>query len=117
MARDRDDEIVRAYRVWDPDAESVDELAERLGTTRATLYNVLHRNDEPLKTRRRRGTTLEETKVDPTVDWLLTRLVQAETELAALRDENAKLLSWVEEFAAKLDDAGIQHNHVGGGRS
>jgi transposase-like protein len=83
----KDERLVAAYRAWDPAVESVEELCGRLGTTRATLYNTLHRNDEPLKTRpagKGRDTAMGPHR---TQDYLLSKLVASEVELERLREE------------------------------
>ena len=45
------DGIVAAYESWDQDAESVNELAERLGVSKQTLYSVLDSRGVPRKYR------------------------------------------------------------------
>lgn len=48
----RAEEIVKAYEAWDPDQESATALAERIGISKARLYQVLEEEDVPPKARR-----------------------------------------------------------------
>ncbi len=41
LSPERRQEILDAYQVWDPQVESSDQLAQRLGTTKATLYKLV----------------------------------------------------------------------------
>jgi len=48
----RAEEIIEAYEAWDPDQESATALAERIGISKARLYQVLEEEDVPPKARR-----------------------------------------------------------------
>ena len=48
----RTEDVVTAYESWDPDEESSTELAERLGISKARLYQILEREGVTPKARR-----------------------------------------------------------------
>ena len=48
----RAEEIIEAYEAWDPDQESATALAERIGISKARLYQVLSEEGVTPKARR-----------------------------------------------------------------
>jgi hypothetical protein len=55
LSRQREDEIIRAYEAYEPHRDgSIEALAKRCGTTKQTMYAVLHRRG--IATRSERAT-------------------------------------------------------------
>jgi hypothetical protein len=93
------DEVIRAYEAWDPESESVSALVDRLGISKARLYQILEKEGITPKARRPRGTTLAERGVSflwvdaqrSLLDEITERGVRSLfEELEELRDEVAE---------------------------
>lgn len=70
--------VLEAHRAWEPDSGvTITDLAEGLGVSRQTLYEVLSRNNEPLKTRPR-GDPRNNGEVLPTelLDLMATKAIE-----------------------------------------
>lgn len=59
----RTEDVITAYEAWDPDEESSTELAERLGISKARLYQILEREGITPKARRPRSESLATRRV------------------------------------------------------
>ncbi len=95
----RAEEIINAYEAWDPDQESATKLADRLGISKARLYQVLEKEGIPPKARRPRDGTVASREVAflrveaerPLLDEMAERGVRSLLdELEALRLEVAE---------------------------
>jgi transposase-like protein len=97
--------IVETYRAWDPSSSvTVTDLARDLDISRQTLYEVLGRNNEPLKAprRARHNSGRQEFPVDladlmaaKALEVILDRLRDAELRVAEL--ERTQLRNWSDE--------------------
>ena len=54
----RSQEVLQAYEEWDPDQESSTQVAERLGISKARLYQILNEENITPKARRPRKRSL-----------------------------------------------------------
>lgn len=97
-----EDAVIEAYRQWDQ-STPVEDLVEALGVSKQTLYQVLGRRGEPLKSWRGRPdgatggspTLLPEDLMTMMADRALGFLVDQVTEL---RQRNAELTARLEEL-------------------
>lgn len=96
LSPERRSEILDAYSEWDPAVESSDELARRLGTTKATLYSIVNKAGIPMRGTRQHGPTDEmysqaEAMARVALQALLERLEQLSKDCAELTAENEQL--------------------------
>ncbi|HEX7099316.1 MAG TPA: hypothetical protein VF377_08735 [Acidimicrobiia bacterium] len=97
MATRREQEIIAAYDAWDPEVETVNELADRIGVSRSRLYEVLRRHNVELKTRTRSNVApnidslLLQEMAENALSFLLTQLQQCRDELREYRDRYGPL--------------------------
>jgi hypothetical protein len=100
----RNEEIIKAYEAWDPDTESATELAEKLGISKARLYQVLQAKGVTPKTRIGVGAGIRATDRTPGYDgalmsemaeqalgFLLNEVVELRRELAEYRERYGPL--------------------------
>lgn len=73
LAMSRTEDVLRAYELWDPEHESSTELAERLGISKARLYQILNSQGVTPKARRPRGVSLSERDIAARTTWDSTR--------------------------------------------
>lgn len=98
----RTEDVITAYESWDPDEESSTELAERLGISKARLYQILDREGITPKARRPRRRTLADSVAasrsgSPESDARLM-VERARLALDSLLDEVTQLQQQLAEY-------------------
>lgn len=98
---ERQKEVVRAYREWNPDEKTSEQLAQSMGISRARMYTILKKMGEPLKTNeqsvagRHIGTGMEGEMARIALEAILDQLHDARSEADDLRK---RLDEYREEF-------------------
>lgn len=79
--QERDNIILEAYEAWDPTQSTLQALADSLGVSRSTIYNVLERNQVEPKGQRPDGETIRgDELMSRMADMALTRILDDLTE-------------------------------------
>jgi hypothetical protein len=90
LSQEREEAIIAAYDEWDPSASPIDELAERAGVARQTVYAVLRRHNIPLKSERPAAAPDEGAAVlrgmETALEQVLARYEACLLEVQLLRD-------------------------------
>jgi hypothetical protein len=97
-------DVTRAYEAWDPQAESVSTLVDRLGISKARLYQILDKEGITPKARRPRAKSLAEREVAFLRVEAERSLIDEITErgVRSLFDELEALRREVEEYRRRF---------------
>ena len=99
----RAEDIIKAYEAWDPNQESSTALANRLGISKARLYQILDEEDVTPKARRPHGSSLSNQamggRIARAVDKMPTGL-EAGVSLTEARDARQELQYLLDEVDA-----------------